>query len=617
MSIALVLIGAALPLAAGAFVVHRHPRHPIGWLLVVHGAGFATVLGIGGPHDEGAGLVADQLLAGAWVFLFGATATAVYLVPDGRPATLRWRRWLTACLIGVVFLLVGAPGDRTGFIEIHDGTRPPVPWLPEALSAVIGVTGLLGVVCLLFGAVVSVWTRLTASTGVVRQQLLWVVAGAIPIPVAVLIGWIDHFLADGGLSGLFDAALVMASVSLPVAIAIAIVRHQLFDIRVVLSQTLTYLALAVFVGAVYGATWASSKAIVDSEASGGIVAVALVALIAHPVAVAVHRRVERWVHGYGSTPYLAVQRVAIRSSDSDADELLATVLTSTAEVVGADRVRVEHTGPEGDAVRVPLTAGSESLGVLAVEMPPDRSGTLDHALLEDISRYVALVVRSDRLNHELRTSRDRLVALREEERRRLHRELHDGLGPTLAAMVLKLDVARRRATGATRDDLLAEIRLDAQCAVDEIRRVVDDLRPSMLEHVGLIGALRALGRSLSTDSTTFYVDGAESTPHLPPHIEDAAYRIASEAMTNAAKHANARHCLVEVTAGSKVSISVGAVASNTSPQSTPGAGWRTMTERAAELGGSLAIGAGPSGGFEVRATLPVAATQRHDEVPRS
>lgn len=610
MAIELVLLGAVVPIASGAFVVRHDRRHPVGWLLSLQGVAFAAVLRASGPHADGAGLVADQLLAGAWVLLFAPVAVSVYLVPDGRPPTAFWRRWMTAGIAGAALLVLGAPGDRTGFVELHGGTEPPVTWLPEAPSAVLGVTGLVGVVALLFGAVGCAGMRLRRSSGVERQRLLWLVLGAVPIPVAVAVGWMDHFAADGDLSALFDVALVLASASLPVSLAVAIVRYQLFDIRVVLGHVLTSLGLAAAVAALYAAMWALSSAITGTETSAGLATVALVALVAHPLAVNLHRRVDRWVHGFGSTPYLAVRRVSMRSAAARTDDLVDAVLRSAAEAVGAVRVWIEPGPPQGDASSVPIVVAGQQLGVLAVELPPDRVGMVDGELLEDIARYVGLVVYSDGLNAELRAANARLLESRREERRRLHRDLHDGLGPTLAAIVLKLDVARRRTDATDRTALLDEVRLDARSAADEVRRIVEDLRPTALEGASLIEALHARARSLSTDETAFTVDGPASMPDVPRPVEDAAYRIASEAMANAAKHAGARRCTVEVAIsevadGRVVALSILDDGCGPSPLNTPGAGSRTMAERAAELGGACLIGPGPTGGTLVRVELPL------------
>lgn len=605
MPLLLLLVGAAGPILAGALVVRRRPRNPVGWLLVLQGVGFGAVLAAAGPHDSGVGLVADQMLSGAWVLLFAGVATAAYLVPDGRPASSFWRRWLMAGVAGMALLVLAAPGDRAGFAATHDGREPPVPWLPEPVSAVLGVMGLVGVVGLLVGAVASVVARLRGAVGDGRQQLLWLVAGVLPIPVAIVVGWVDHFVADGDLVLLFDVAVALASVSLPVAIAIAIVRHGLFDIRVVLSRALTHVVLGTLVMALYGVSWWLASARGVSDGLSGLVTVVIVALIAHPISVSVHRRLERWVYGYRSAPYLAMQRVAAQAVDGGSDDLLEPVLRAVAEVVGADRARWEVGRPQGDALRVDLIAAGHHVGVLAVETRDGAADSIDEALLTDLARYVALVVRSEQLNEELRASRDRLIKARVEERRRLHRELHDGLGPTLAAIGLKVDVARRARHRADREAILAEVRRDASGAVDEVRRVVEGLRPVVLEDVGLIGALRARARSLSTDGMLVSVHGSDPTPPAPAAIESAAYLIASEAMANAAKHSGGRHCRVEVVADSDLAITVHDDGRGLIDRPTAGSGWHTMVERAEELGGTCAIGPGERSGVAVRASLPL------------
>lgn len=605
MPLLLLLLGAAGPILAGAFVVRRRPRNPVGWLLVLQGVGFGAVLAAAGPHDRGSGLVADQLLSGAWVLLFAGVATAAYLVPDGRPASSFWRRWMLAGVAGMVLLVVAAPGDQTGFAAVHGGREPPVPWLPEPVSAVLGGIGLLGVVGLLVGAVASVVARLRGAVGDERQQLLWLVAGVLPIPVAIAVGWVDYFVADGDLALLFDATLALSSVSLPAAIAIAIVRHGLFDIRLVLSRVLTSVVLGTFVTVLYGFSWSLASARGIADGLSGLVTVVVVALIAHPISVAVHRRLERWVFGYRSAPYLAMQRVAAQAADGGSDDLLNAVLRSVADVVGADRARLEMGQPGGDAVRVELIAAGHHVGVLAVETRGGATDPIDETLLTDLARYVALVVRSEQLNQELSASRDRLIEARVEERRRLHRELHDGLGPTLAAIGLKVDVARGTRNHSDRDAILAEVRRDASGAMEEVRRVVEGLRPVVLEYAGLIDALRARARSLSTNGMMVSVHGSEPSPRVPPAIESAAYLIASEAMANAAKHSGARHCRVEVIAGSDLAITIQDDGQGLTECPRAGSGWHTMVERAEELGGTCSLGPGERSGVAVRASLPL------------
>ena len=153
--------------------------------------------------------------------------------------------------------------------------------------------------------------------------------------------------------------------------------------------------------------------------------------------------------------------------------------------------------------RVPLVQRGERIGALAVEVPPGRTlSAADLALLHDLAGQVAVTVRAAELAVELQSSRLRIVTAREEERRRLRRDLHDGVGPSLAAILLKLHTARSRTDDAERDALLAEIGDETKAAIVEVRRAVDDLRPPAIDEVGLMGAIRQRAAALSTDQLT-------------------------------------------------------------------------------------------------------------------
>src|SRR5947208_10250776 len=156
------------------------------------------------------------------------------------------------------------------------------------------------------------------------------------------------------------------------------------------------------------------------------------------------------------------------------------------------------------------------------------------------------------LNHNvvkrLRRNRERLVTTREEERRRLRRDLHDGLGPTLAALNLQAGVVRKLITSdpVAADALVTEWRTELRVAIADIRRLVYELRPPALDELGLVGAIRERAtqyqHSGDTDrlSLRVIVEAPEHMPSLPPAIEVAAYRIVQEALTNMLRHAQAR-----------------------------------------------------------------------------
>jgi signal transduction histidine kinase len=248
-----------------------------------------------------------------------------------------------------------------------------------------------------------------------------------------------------------------------------------------------------------------------------------------------------------------------------------------------------------------------AIGDLAVVVPPGRRITpADTALLHDLARYAAVTVRSGQLAAELQESRSRIVTAREEERRRLRRDLHDGVGPSLAAIVLTLDAVQGLTDEDRRRALVAEVQDEARAMVKEVRRLVDDLRPAAIDEVGLVAAIRQRAAALSTDALTYVVSGPDEVPALPAAVEVAAYRIASEAMTNAARHSGASRCAVEVELDGTLGLTVSDNGRGADFPTGTGVGWASMTERAAELGGACTVSSRAGGGVVVRAVLPLA-----------
>jgi signal transduction histidine kinase len=225
---------------------------------------------------------------------------------------------------------------------------------------------------------------------------------------------------------------------------------------------------------------------------------------------------------------------------------------------------------------------------------------------------LAIAVIRDRLFQVslLSRSREQIVAAREEERRRLRRELHDGLGPTLAGVGIKLDLARQ----SVRDDpagvetLVDEARAQLREAIAAIRRMSRDLRPPTLDALGLEGALREQAAGLATQAPgapVIIVEVPEPLPALPAAVEVAAYRIAVEALMNVVRHASARSCEVRLALGDD-ELTVDVVDDgHGAADGKVGVGTRAMHERAAEVGGEVTIETSATGGTRVLARLPV------------
>ena len=243
----------------------------------------------------------------------------------------------------------------------------------------------------------------------------------------------------------------------------------------------------------------------------------------------------------------------------------------------------------------------------------------DIAVLELLAGPLAVALHATALSAALQESRVSIVAAREEERRRLRRDLHDGLGPALTGIAFKADAARNTlaAKPAHASQLLSELRADTTAAIGDIRRLVYGLRPPALDDLGLIGSLRQQSASLAQrpdgGSVAVQIIAPEDMPPLPAAVEVAAYRIITEAMTNAARHSGAARIQVQLAlaaGGGGPGLSIEVRDDGTGPGSgwEPGFGLISMRERAAELGGSCQAGPDPAGGGRVIAALPLGDT---------
>ena len=242
--------------------------------------------------------------------------------------------------------------------------------------------------------------------------------------------------------------------------------------------------------------------------------------------------------------------------------------------------------------------------VIGARAPGESYGSADLALTELLASQVALVLDALRMATALQRSREAIVSAREEERRRLRRELHDGLGSALAGIALTLQAARN-AGGPQGDELVEGAREQTQAAVADVRRMVRGLRPPVLEDLGLAAALRAHADRLGPLQVDFELP--QSPLALPAAVELALYRIATEALTNVVRHAHARQCLVSLrTTDNEVALAVIDDGHGLTSDAAAGVGLRSMRERAAELGGRVELAPGPSGGLAVEVRLPCA-----------
>jgi two-component system, NarL family, sensor kinase len=626
----------------GLLVVRRHARNLVGWLLIAHGLASAVII-FGDGYAQYGGVVHPGRLPGAawvalisdemWPLLYLFLALIAYVFPDGRTLSTRWTRFVIGCLAGYAALIVVSCFSVDKFEGALAPLTPPLGHAPAIVIGASMLAGLVAIIASLVGAAVAARSRLRRSDGKQRLQVLWFAWASLSVPGALAICFLDAFLT-GKAGALTVVAVLATGALLPASIGLAILRHGLFDIELVLSRTLTYGLLTALVVSVYAASLRGLGAFLNDSSAAGLIGVGIVAVAIQPVHARLRRRVERWIYGDRSDPYAALRRMSDRlESTLDPAQVLQTAAAAVAEALRAKYVAVELDRAEasasqktsfgtpgtGDLVRIPLVHQGIRFGDLAVEVPRGRElGAADRRLLDDLAQHLAIVVNAVHLAYDLQTSRLRLVTAREEERRRLRRDLHDGLGPSLAAIVLKLDVVGALVDDEVAGRVLVETRNETRASIAEIRRLVDDLRPPLLDEVGLVAALRQRAASLSASSTASFslpnqtrsslvvdVDGPVQLPPMPAAVEVAAYRIATEALTNVVRHSGAARCSVTLVVNGGLEVSVADNGDGPPHDVRAGVGWTSMRERAAELGGSCTITRRPEGGTIVTAQLPL------------
>ena len=593
-----ILIGVSFGLCGTLIAWHR-PSSPLGWMYAAGGV-CQTMSALAAPlgqllHDRGAAEWVQRLdstvFQWAWPVNIAVLPISLLLLPDGHLASRRWRPVaIVIALTAPLFVLeiglgpVAQPGLPRAYLTLGEGTYDSLAWLWGVSEARWALSVLIGVA--------SLTVRYRRGSDVVRRQLLWLVAAAATI-VAAVVPW--ALVAGTPLAVLFTIPL------LPAAVAAGVLRHQLLDIRLVVARGLTYGLLSGLVLAAY-----AGFVVVLSDVASAL----LVALLALPLRSRLQAAVDQLLYGERGDPLKVASRVG-RSLGAGLpgtlDEIrIALRLPYVGIVVGGEQLA---TGGvlDGPSAELPLEGGVLVVGLRRGETRLDPA---DERVLVLLSGPLSTAVHATVLLEQLQLSRERLVVAREEERRRLRRELHDGLGPLLTGVALSADTAANLA-GVAADTALQEklsaVRTDTRSAIQEVRRIVDGLGSPALESLGLVEALRLRAEQVSRRSDGAVlrtVVEAVELPPLPPAVEQAAYRITTEALTNVIRHSCATSVVVRL--GADEDGLHCEVLDDGGPTTgwRPGVGIAGMRERVAQLGGSCAVGPGPSGG-EVRVCLPM------------
>lgn len=546
-----------------------------GVLLVVTSAGVAAAV---------IALAADEVMV-AW-HLLAASALPGWFAVLAYPRP-RLRDWIEFCL----WVTAGAAAIIATVSVSIDGE----------VSATLGAVGFLA----LAG---HGWRVLESGDDDDQQAILWLGLAALTMVLFAAI-----LPSEYGVTGGVITAVPAATIG--PAMCIGIRRPNVTDIRALVVSVVVLAVVAVSYLSVFIATVAALEPLGIDDPPVPLYAVIGLLLAAgyHPLRVVLRGLVDELLFGDRPDPLAAATTVADRIGD---DPVLALRAIREALVLPYANLRVEGAELAASGTKVthtrsvPLMLGDEVVGEIEVGLRPGELilSADDEQVLDIVGPLLAQTLRARALALDLKESRTVAITAIEEERRRLRRDLHDGLGPTLSGIAHSAAAARNIITTdpEAADALLLGLRTDAADAVGEIRRLVYDMRPPALDELGLVEALRqqlALTRTPAGQSLHVSVD-ADELPGLPASVEVAAYRIATEAVTNSARHSGTdRVWLIVEHDRDQLLVTV-----RDSGQSggtwIPGVGLSSMRERAAEIGGSIDISS-DGHGSQVVARLPL------------
>jgi len=625
----------------GALIASRHPRNPIGWIFTVVGLLEATTALTAAFTLYGSSASALYSLAAwldYWVWLPASILPFTFvllLFPNGKLLTPRWRLISWCAALGTAITTLSTMMQSESKIPL---TLEPNLASILTSSVFLDLLAYLGAGLLavgLIGSFVSLFLRFHRSKGIEREQMKWVVYALglslfiIPLGSAAWAIWPESPLVNE----ISIAATGLAILGIAVAAAIGILRHRLYDIDVIINRTMVYTALTIGVAILYVVIVGGLGTFFQIRGNLvlSLVATGLAAILVQPMRDSLQRFVNRLMYGERDDPYAVLTGLSQRLEGFLSPEaILPAVVETVAQALklpyvaiallqGGELSVVASYGLVGsDWLQLPLIYQGETIGQLRFShrSPTEVFTTGEEHLLRDIARHIGVTAHTVRLTQDLRTlakdlqrSREELVIGREEERRRLRRDLHDELGPQLASLKLNLDVARNLITRDpdAAEDLLVQLRTQSQSAIADIRRLVYDLRPPALDELGLIGAIQEFSRQIDhKEGLQIKVSNPKVLPPLPAAVEVAAYRISLEAMTNFVRHSQGSTCQVAISHSDQLlQVEVSDDGQGFPRDKKAGVGLTSMRERAAELGGTCEIESHSPGGTSIIARLPL------------
>lgn len=648
-----------LPLT-GWVLATKRPGNPLGWLflgsaLAMAAAAFAHGYGEYGVEAHPDSLPAtDVVLALGGLGWLGFVVPAVFvplLYPDGRLAGDAWRPFRAvsgAVLLVIVTATVLRPGPYEHFAIVDN------PFGVAALSGAIEILDVLDapvLIAIVAGSTASLLLRLRTAGAALRRQLVGLTAvvlalvsvefvGSAALPgdlhgEAVICSW-----ADGPTSSVLGAGPPMLIyVGLPLAVAVAVLRHNLYNLDRLVRRSAVYVALWLAIAAAYIAVaWLLGVAVTDQLPVGAAIGVTIVAtLVIAPARRGLEGLADRWVFGPRTSGYelasdfgarigpgtdlravaeqlaeitrrgLRVRWAAVTLS-LDGDRAHAIAGESETDEAAELTVPVDGAGGRGGEIRCGpapepgrISANGRRLAELLARQAASALHTL--ALTRDLAGQVATV---ERQSAELAASRARIVGAAEAERRRIERDLHDGAQQELVAMMVKLRLALDATeAGTPTAAALRELHADAKAALVGVRELAQGIHPSVLSDAGLVSAVQARTARLPLPVEVCADSGIRQRRFVDA-IEGGAFFVVCESLANVLKHARAHSAEVSLRmSGNDLLVSIRDDGVGFEPACVGGGGLLGLADRAAALGGALWVRSAPGEGTVVEAILPV------------
>ncbi len=570
-----------------------------------------------------------------------------------------WRYWQLLSSIRQFASTVGMTALVLLFLVFPDGRFAPrgMKWAlaPLAVMILIGMVDLEAVAWagvtweMLFGSLVLLLAAAAAAqiyryrcvaTPAQRQQTRAVVLVLALFPIWLLASMLAEWSSRPQWNALISFSQlhlrIIVPILIPLTLGIAALRYQLWDVAPIVRRTFVYTVLTltvagiyiVAVGAAAGSLHGADNLLLTVLVTGAV------ALLAQPIRQWLQHLVNRFLYGERDAPAAVLTRLGERlEATAAADQVLPAITDTVGQALKlpyiavvlredgtwkpAAEYRAASVARHGEQecwpnlAKTPIFYQREQIGELwaAPRSAKEQLTCADLALIEQVAQHAGPAIHASGLAADLQRSRKQVVLAAEEERRRLQRDLHDGLGPQLASLVLRIDAARNwlRRDSAQTDALLEELKEQVQGAVGEVRRIVYDLRPPVLDQLGLVQALRQYAGRVASEQLQIEVQAPESFPALGAAVEVAAYRIALEALANVVHHAGARRCIIKLAVGDELLLTITDDGGGLPTDVQAGVGLRSMRERAAALGGVLSLASAPDGGTCVCARLPLGA----------